>query len=42
MIDIVFEENSTRMELSIEIDMPVKDWHVYARAPPLIVSFCTK
>ena len=38
MMDIIFEEKSTCIELSIEIDMPVQDWHVYARAPPLIVS----
>ena len=38
MIIIVFEENSTCIELSIEIDMPVQNWHVYARTLPLTVS----
>ena len=38
MINIVFEENSIYIELSIEIDVPVQNWTVYAKTSPLTVS----
>ena len=35
---MIFEEDSTHMNLSTEIDMPVQDWHVVEKTSPLRVS----